>query len=119
MLGFVAETREAVAAVLRPGNAGANTAIDKIAVVAEALRQLPAAAAARATAPDATEEQRIVVRCDTAGATHDLVEACREMGLRYSIGFPIVEPLRDTVLGLESWRWLPAIEADGTLRDGA
>ncbi len=118
MLGFVAETREAVAAVLRPGNAGANTAIDKIAVVAEALRQRPPPRP-RTTAPDATEEQRIVVRCDTAGATHDLVEACREMGLRYSIGFPIVEPLRDTVLGLESWRWLPAIEADGTLRDGA
>ncbi len=53
MVGFVAETREAPAAILRPGNAGANTALDKICVVAEALRQLPSAGVARATAPDA------------------------------------------------------------------
>ncbi len=56
MLCFLAETREAPAAILQPGNAGSNTALDKICVLSEALRQLPDAILARATAPDASEE---------------------------------------------------------------
>jgi hypothetical protein len=119
MLGFIAETREAVAGILRPGNAGANTALDKISVVAEALRQLPEELVARASAADAPEAERIVVRCDAAGATHEFVEGCREMRLRYSTGFPIAEPLREAVLALKAWRWRCALEADGSPRDGA
>ncbi|MDP9256016.1 MAG: IS1380 family transposase [Actinomycetota bacterium] len=119
MLAFIAETREAVAGILRPGNAGANTAADKVCVVAEALRQLPAAHLARATSADAAEAERIVVRCDAAGATHELVEACRELALRFSVGFPISEPLREAVLTLKSWRWRHALDAHGSPRDGA
>ena len=119
MLGFIAETREAVAGILRPGNAGANTALDKIAVVAEALRQLPEDLVARVTAADAPEAERIVVRCDAAGATHEFVEGCREMRLSYSTGFPIAEPLREAILALKAWRWRCALEADGSPRDGA
>ena len=119
MLGFCAETREAFAAILRPGNAGANTAHDKICVVADALGQIPASYWDRATAPDAEEPQRIVVRCDAAGATHELVAACRELGLRFSVGFPIHEPLRQEILALTPWRWRRATGPDGTARGGA
>ena len=62
LLGFVAGTGEAVAGILRPGNAGANTAIDNICTLTEALRQLPGAVLARATGADAVEAERIVVR---------------------------------------------------------
>ncbi len=40
MLAYCDETREALAGVLRPGNAGANTAADQIAVADAALEQI-------------------------------------------------------------------------------
>ena len=43
LLAYADETREALAGVLRPGNAGANTAADQIAVVELALEQIPRA----------------------------------------------------------------------------
>ena len=43
LLAYLDETREALAGVLRPGNAGANTAADHIDVVELALEQLPPA----------------------------------------------------------------------------
>ena len=119
MLCFLAETREAPAAILRPGNAGSNTALDKICVLTEALRQLPDAVLARATAPDAREAERILVRCDAAGATHDLLDGCRKLGVRFSVGFPIEMPLRAAILKLKPWRWRAAVEADGRRRQGA
>lgn len=119
MLGFCHETREALAGVLRPGNAGANTALDKLAVVAEALRQIPADRLAEATRESASEDDRIVVRCDSAGATHELLDGCREMRLRYSVGFAIDEALRDAILSLKAWRWRRAIDTDDAPREGA
>lgn len=119
MLGFCAETREALAGILRPGNAGANTAVDKVCVVAEALRQLPETLVARAISPDATEAERIVVRCDAAGATHELVATCREMGVRFSVGFPIQDALRDQVLALKPYRWRRALTRADEPREGA
>src|SRR5215211_5260039 len=43
LLGYLDESREALAGMLRPGNAGANTASDHIEVVELALEQLPRA----------------------------------------------------------------------------
>ncbi len=59
------------------------------------------------------------MRADAAGASHELVDTCRELGVRYSVGFPIAEALREAVLGLEAWRWRRAREADDTPRPGA
>lgn len=42
MLAYFEETSEAAAGMLRPGNAGANTAADQIAVAEAALEQIPA-----------------------------------------------------------------------------
>ena len=42
LLAMCAETDEVLAGILRPGNAGANTAIDHVTVLADALDQLPA-----------------------------------------------------------------------------
>ena len=42
LLAMCAETDEVLAGILRAGNAGANTAIDHVMVVADALGQLPA-----------------------------------------------------------------------------
>jgi len=73
MLAYLDGSEEALAGLLRPGNAGANTAEDKIAVLDAALAQLPKRVAAR---------EAILVRADSAGATHELIDFCRDGRLR-------------------------------------
>ena len=62
-MAYCDETSEA-AAILRPDNAGSNTAADQIAVVEQALAQI---------AVEHIEDIEILVRADSAGATHDLL----------------------------------------------
>src|SRR5436190_13265053 len=68
---------EALAALLRPGNAGANTAQDHICVLVDALDQIPEAAREH-------EGTQILVRADSAGCTHDFLEAAVEMECAFS-----------------------------------
>jgi hypothetical protein len=111
MLAYLDGTEEALAGRLRPGNAGANTAADQIAVLDAALAQLPKRVAARET---------ILVRADSAGATHELMDFCRDGRLRFSVGFDLTEPIRDAILALEQHAWIPALCQDGVPReDGA
>ena len=104
-----ATTGEALAAVLRPGNAGANTAADHITVLELALAQLPAATLNRGT----------LVRCDSAGATHAFLEAVVERGLSFSVGCDLSERLRTTILALPESAWSPALDSAGCEREGA
>ena len=69
LLAFLDGSRESLAAILRAGNAGANTAEDHIAVVDHALEQIPW---------HVVENARIIVRTDSAGATHDFLDYLRE-----------------------------------------
>ena len=108
MLAYLDGSEEALAGRLRPGNAGANTAADKIAVLDAALAQLPKRVAAR---------EAILVRADSAGATHELVDFCRDGRLRFSVGFDLTEPIRDAILALGDDAWMPAICQDGVPRD--
>ena len=119
MLAFLADTREALGGLLRPGNAGSNTAIDQLVVAAEALRQLPAAYLQRATAVDAAEADRVVIRTDSAGAVHEFIDGVRELGARFSVGLPIDEALRDRILAVDETAWQPALDADDEAREGA
>jgi hypothetical protein len=66
---YLDETGEALAAVLRPGNAGSNTAADHFTVLGLALEQLPA--------EDLYRE--ILVRTDIGGQTHAFTADCREL----------------------------------------
>jgi hypothetical protein len=63
-------TGETLAGILRPGNAGSNTAADHIEVVDLALAQLPRAA----------RDQPILVRADTGGATTGWSTTCASAG---------------------------------------
>lgn len=74
-----------------------------------ALEQLPASAL----------EGEILVRSDSAGASHDLADACRECNIRFSFGYPLTEPVRETLLALKQSSWRPAVDQDGQQRDGA
>jgi hypothetical protein len=108
MLAYLDGSEEALAGVLRRGNAGANTAADKIAVLDAALAQLPKRVAAR---------EAILVRADSAGATHELIDFCRDGRLRFSVGFDLTEPIRTAILALGEDAWVPAICQDGEPRD--
>ncbi len=101
--------REVLAGILRPGNAGANNAEDHIMLLDLALGQLPLSAL----------DGEILARSDSAGASHDLADACRECNIRFSFGYPLTEPVRQALLSLPESAWRPAIDHDGEPRDGA
>lgn len=97
-----------LAAILRPGNAGANTAADHIDVLDRALAQLP-----RQVATDG----EILVRCDSAGATHELLDHCRAATMQFSVGLQLTETVRQAILDTPERDWAPALAADGEPRD--
>jgi len=94
------ETGEFLAGRLRPGNAGANTAADHVALLDEALAQLPAAYRQGHHPGDdpAMVRHPIVVRADSAGATHEFVDALRARNCGYSVGFDVDGRVRDSLL---------------------
>jgi Transposase DDE domain group 1 len=106
---------EALAGLLRPGNAGSNTAADHIAVLDAALAALPEHARPD---PDEEEAVTVLVRSDSAGATHAFAAHCRARGVSFSFGFPVDYRIQHLVDHLDDARWEPAIEPDG-IRDGA
>ncbi|WP_193515055.1 IS1380 family transposase [Streptomyces griseoloalbus] len=105
-------TGEPVAALLRPGNAGSNTAADHITTARLALAQLP------------TKHRRgrqTLIRCDSAGGTHEFVSwlARRGRWLSFSVGMVITETIHQHVLKIPESAWTPAVETGGGVRDGA
>ena len=105
--------------VLRgPGRSNAsrlpdNTAADHITVLDLALAQIP----------DAHRHGNdILIRCDSAGSSHAFlhhIRSWREHGIRsfFSVGVAITEPVRAAITACVDW--IPAIDADRELRDGA
>jgi hypothetical protein len=106
---------EALAGLLRAGNAGSNTAADHVRVLDMALAQLPEDARPW---PGDRASPRVLARSDSAGATHLFAAACRRRGVGFSFGFPVDERIQRIVNLIPDECWHPAIEADG-LRDGA
>ena len=80
-------TGEALAMVLRPGNAGSNTGADHLLVLERALSQLP----------DRWRSKRDLVRADGAGYSHALITALSAQGLEFSVGFPVTDAVRDAI----------------------
>jgi Transposase DDE domain group 1 len=78
------ETGEALAAILRPGNAGSNTAEDHFQVLGLALAQLPAE----------DLDREILVRTDIGGQTHAFTADCRDAGIHFSVGYELTETVR-------------------------
>src|ERR1035441_4220435 len=105
---YADETREALGALLRPGNAGSNTAADHVTVLDRALAQIPT---------ENLESLEILVRADSAGATHGLVDYCREGNMRFSVGYELTEPVREAILQILEDAWVPALDQDGSERD--
>ena len=111
---------EALAGLLRQGNAGSNTAADHIEVLDMALAALPEHARPRpGEEPGTWEGPRVLARSDSAGATHAFAAACVARGVGFSFGFPVDTRIQRIVDAIPQGCWHPAIQTDGALRDGA
>jgi hypothetical protein len=107
LVAYVDETREALGGLLRPGNACANTVADHVTVLDRALGQIPA---------EHLESIEILVRADTAGATHGLIDYCRAQDMRFSVGYELTAPVRAAILEIPEDAWVAALEQDATER---
>ncbi|MDO3648955.1 IS1380 family transposase [Nocardia mangyaensis] len=107
-----AGTGEPAAMLLRPGNAGANTAADHKTVLAAALNQLP-------FGPGYRVGRKVLVRTDAGGGTHEFVNYCTARHLQYSLGFTLTDTLVDAIDKVPNNVWTPAYDAEGQVRPGA
>ena len=125
---WCASTRECLAMLLRPGNAGSNTFTDHKEVLTAAIRQVPA-----------RFRRKILVRVDGAGASHELVEhllslsSARRIVLftsgwmitaadvifsgRVSRGCDLRRPVADSVVDGTRAAWFRALHRPGSLPD--
>ena len=116
LFAFVDHGREGsgapVAGLLRPSNAGSNTAADHIEAARTALAQLP---------KKHRRGRRTLIRTDSAGGTHDFLNwlATRGRWLSYSVGMTITDLIHQAVLRIPGSVWTPAVEPNGEVRDGA
>jgi hypothetical protein len=113
LLCFLDNTGEALSGLLREGRAGSNTTADHITVLDRALAQIPDAF--RHGTP-------LLIRADGAGSTQGFlahIRSLREHGIdaRFSVGAAITAPVRAAIEQADGW--IPALDADGDLRDGA
>jgi hypothetical protein len=101
---------EPLAIVLRPGNAGSNTAADHIEAARLGVAQLPRHL-----------RRRVLIRTDSGGGTHEFLDWLTRPGRRlaYSAGFTITEDLQDAILKIPARAWTPAYDTEGQVRPGA
>jgi hypothetical protein len=116
LMGFVDHghggSGEPVAGLLRPGNAGSNTAADHITAAKLALAQLP---------KTYRRGRQTLIRTDSGGGTHEFLDwlSARGRWLSYSVGMTITEQIHQAVLKAPASVWTPAVEPGGEIRDGA
>ena len=94
------ETNEPLAAMLRPGNAGANNTNDHLELFDAAIDALPSRYRAVHMVGDHKSDVAVatLVRADSAGATHGFVRAILEANAEYTIGYAIDGRVRDALL---------------------
>jgi hypothetical protein len=96
--------------VLRPGNAGPDTAADHVEAARLAVAQLPRHL-----------RRRVLVRTDSGGGTHDFLTwlTAPSRRLHYSVGMTITEDMQEAIGKVPEQSWTPAYDGGGQVRDGA
>jgi hypothetical protein len=115
LLVFCDETSEAVAAKLRPGSAGANTAADHVELLDDVVAQLPVPTKANS----AEHGLDVLVRAGSAGATHGFVDVIVGEHFEFSIGPDITEAVRRAILDVPDDAWAVPLSQDLEEREGA
>jgi hypothetical protein len=101
---------EPLAIMLRPENAGSNTAADHIEATRLALEQLPRHL-----------RRRVVVRADSGGGTHEFLNwlTARSRRLRYPVVMTITKDIQTAIGKIPGDAWTPTYDGDGEVRDGS
>ena len=108
---WLANTRECLAMLLRPGSAGSNTFTDHKEVLTAALRQVPA-----------RFRRKIMVRVDGAGASHDLIGHLLGLSsprrkVLFTCGWTIMPADETAIMQVPADAWKPGITQDGGLEE--
>jgi len=121
LVAVCAETGEVFDAMLRPGNAGSNTAADHVELLDRVVDALPSQWGVGHNIDDTTTrlDKRIVVRCDTAGASGWFIEHCIARNLEFSFGYQIDCRVRDGLLLAQEEHWTPARDRNANPRPGS
>jgi hypothetical protein len=111
LAGWCPNTRECLAMLLRPGNAGSNTFTDHRDVLAAAIRQVPV-----------RFRNKILVRVDGAGASHDLIKHLLALSsprreTLFTCGWMITAADEDAIKMVPAGAWKPGISQDGSLEE--
>jgi hypothetical protein len=101
-------TGEALAGLLRPGNANANNAMDLLTVLDLGLAQLPDGL-----------RPRVLIRCDAGGYSHPFLAGVVQRGLAFSVGWHANPEVAEAIAVLPEQAWTPAYDSDAAPRDGA
>ena len=121
MFCFADQTGETLSALLRPGNAGANTVADHLTVLDAAIAQLPEAIASGHHVGDETDlvRRELIVRADSAGCTEGFLSACRARNVSFFVSArsnaQVTAAIFDAI-GVEEV-WLPSLTQDGEVKD--
>jgi hypothetical protein len=104
---WLASTRECLAMLLRPGNAGSNTFTGHKEVLAAAIRQVPA-----------RFRRKILIRTGGAGASHELIQHLLSLSsprraLLFTCGWMITVADEDAIRQIPARAWKPGIAQDG------
>ena len=91
---------EPLAIMLRPGDAGSNTAADHITATKLALAQLPKQA-----------RRQVLIRADSGGGTHEFLAWLAKPGRRlaYSVGFTITDEAQQAIMQVPARAWTPGL----------
>jgi hypothetical protein len=108
---WLANTRECLAMLLRPGNAGSSTFTGHKEVLAAAIRQVPARA-----------RRKILIRVDGAGASHDLISHLLSLSsprrtVLFTCGWMITTADEDAIGQVPAGAWEPGTGQDGDAED--
>ena len=111
LAAWCSNTRECLAMLLRPGNAGSNTFTDHRDVLAAAIRQVPA-----------RFRRNILVRVDGAGAGHELIKHLLSLSsprrtMLFTCGWMITAADEDAIKMVPADAWKPGIAQDGSLEE--
>jgi hypothetical protein len=112
LMAWCDNTGESLAFQLRAGNAGSNTACDHIAVLSEALGQIPS-----------RHRRDVLVTVDGAGATLELIRHLTALNtapgrrVHYSVGFDVDERARTTIHQVPEGGWQAVWDTDGNPRE--
>jgi hypothetical protein len=112
LLAYCDNTAEPLAGMLRPGSAGSNTAADHLTGLEAAIAALPPGF-----------RRRLMVTCDGAGASHDLITRLDKLAARpgyqviYSVGWELGKRERAAITAVPAPAWQIAVDERGEIRE--